>query len=126
MVTCLKNDSSVAFQEINPYLLDIMSRESGHDDLILHEITESYEGANISRRNNKESPAAGVIGSVYEEAHNNAAIPQPAIFYLWGYDEDNNTIDIYNASVTRIELVMYKQTGNGYTKKTIKQLYGKN
>ena len=85
-------DKIEAFQEINPYLLDIMSRESGHDDLILHEITESYEGANISRKNNKESPAAGVIGSVYEEAHNNAAIPQPAIFYLWGYDEDNNTI----------------------------------
>ena len=60
-------------QEVNPEILGKMSKarlKPGAD--MLHEVTESYEGALISQKKGISSPAANKPGSVYPKAHRKA------------------------------------------------------
>ena len=62
-----------ANQEVNPEVLGKMSDTHGKPGAdILHEVTEAYQGAKISQKKGKSSPAAGAAGSVYPKAHGRA------------------------------------------------------
>lgn len=68
-----------ATQEINPNVLGKLADANNKPgEGVLHEITESYEGALISQKSGISSPASNVAGSVYETAHANAT-PQPGV-----------------------------------------------
>ena len=64
-----------ATQVINPTDLKKIG-DYTRTDPIIHEITEAYGGALISRKNGVGSPRSGIPGSVYREAHENAFYPQ--------------------------------------------------
>ena len=64
-----------ATQVINPTDLKKIG-DYTRTDPIIHEITEAYGGALISRKNGVGSPRSEIPGSVYREAHENAFYPQ--------------------------------------------------
>ncbi len=74
MGNTVNSDGTVtANQEINPDVLGKMSdanSKPGAD--VLHEVTEAYQGAKISKDAGVSSPKAGVAGSVYSSAHSSA------------------------------------------------------
>ena len=64
-----------ATQVINPTDLKEIGDYTSTDPII-HEITEAYGGAQISRKNGVGSPRSGLPGSVYKKAHENAYYKQ--------------------------------------------------
>ena len=100
-----------ARQEINPIVLgsaDAHTRTPGK--MIMHEVTEAYAGAKISKRSGKSaSPASGEDEnnpqSIYMRAHNRAT-PQSVVqgkYYNKHGEETTNTTDVVRAEwyVTR-------------------------
>ena len=74
------NNVAIAHQEVNAEFLRALdnARETP-GQLMMHEVTEAYEGARISISKGKSSPQAGQKGSVYNSAHNRAS-PQGEVF----------------------------------------------
>jgi len=82
----------VTQQEINPNVLGTMSEAHGTPGIdVLHEITESYQGAVLSTQNGASSPRAGLPGSVYPSAHS-SAVPQSGNVYERIYDVNGNEL----------------------------------
>ena len=72
----IADDSHItATQVINPTDLKKIG-DYTRTDPIIHEITEAYGGALISRKNGVGSLRSEIPGSVYREAHENAFYPQ--------------------------------------------------
>ena len=80
-----KNKTVVAFQLINTTILGKIDKANTSGTTILHEVTEAYIGAKISRRKGVSSPAAGQNGSVYERAHRRASYQPPVYQHLYDY-----------------------------------------
>jgi len=107
----------VAEQEINPVVLEKMStahNKPGAD--VLHEVTEAYEGALMSQKSGVSSPAAGLPGSVYPQAHNSAA-NQSGPVYQRIYDASGNQLQMtpsggYPASVQSADWYVDDQKNN--------------
>ncbi|MBP5454984.1 MAG: hypothetical protein J6Y37_00610 [Paludibacteraceae bacterium] len=78
-----------ALQFVNPHILDRMDRYANETrgTSALHELSEAYEGALISKENQRSSPMANLEGSVYEKAHKQAT-KQPEVRSLY-IDKDN-------------------------------------
>ncbi len=76
----------VAYQEVNPIFLGKVDEAYGtKGTLMMHEVTEAYEGALISKKEGSNAPPAddsqiNKEDSVYNRAHN-AATQQPPIYY---------------------------------------------
>jgi RHS repeat-associated protein len=69
-----------AKQEINPKVLGTMSTAHGKSGAdVLHEVTESYQGALLSQASWISSPASNVAGSVYSTAHSKATNQSGAV-----------------------------------------------
>ena len=102
MGNCYNSDGSVdAYQEVNTEVFGRAEDLSGQ--LMMHEITEAYEGGKLSQKN--KSNASKVIGmsnkdSVYTQAHRKA-VKQPVI-YQTKYDIAGNITD-NNTDTVRIE-----------------------
>ena len=95
-----------ANQEIVPSVLQISDNHTNTPGkMIMHEITEAFEGAKISLRKKQSSPSSDVRGSVYRKAHNKAT-PQTRIYQIL---YDNNGYETKNISnATKAEwVVMY-------------------
>ena len=106
-----------ANQEINPNLLgsaDEHTQTPGK--MIMHELTEAYEGARISQSRGISSPKANMPGSVFLDAHNRAT-PQ-TIVYRVNYDKNNKETQD-SSKATRVEWYVLKD-GN---KKVIQVLH---
>ncbi|MCM1176912.1 MAG: RHS repeat-associated core domain-containing protein [Clostridium sp.] len=70
--------SVVANQEINPVVLGTADNHTGTPGtLVMHELTEAYQGAIISMNTGVSSPDASQKGSVYQQAHDNATVQTP-------------------------------------------------
>lgn len=67
-----------AFQEINPVVLERADMYSKPGTFIMHEITECYNGALLSKKIKKSSPSSDKEGTMYKNAHNKATY-QPAV-----------------------------------------------
>ncbi|MBP5680908.1 MAG: hypothetical protein J6X31_07655, partial [Bacteroidales bacterium] len=80
-----KNKKVVAFQLINTTILGKIDKAKTSGTTILHEVTEAYIVAKISRRKGVSSPAAGQNGSVYERAHRRASYQPPVYQRLYDY-----------------------------------------
>lgn len=80
-VTANGQTKVVAAQRINPLMLGLCDTKG---TMILHEVTEAYEGALISQKKGISSPPDGVPGSVYPKAHKKAS-PQLTL-YAMRYD----------------------------------------
>lgn len=78
----------MAFQEVNPFVLEKMDGFSDIGTSILHEVTEAYQGAKISAERKASSPEAGQPNSVYKEAHGKASV-QPQVYQKL-YDKEGN------------------------------------
>ncbi len=81
-----------ANQEINPGVLSTLSTaysKPGADTL--HEVTEAYQGATLSKASGVSSGPASQAGSVYQQAHN-AATPQSGSVVQEVYDANNNVV----------------------------------
>ncbi len=81
-----------ANQEINPGVLSTLSTaysKPGADTL--HEVTEAYQGAILSKASGVSSGMASQAGSVYQQAHN-AATPQSGSVVQQVYDANNNVV----------------------------------
>lgn len=98
-----KNISVVANQEINPNVLgsaDAHTRTPGK--MIMHELTEAYAGAEISKKLGKSANPATKSDisnpeSIYKKAHQKAT-PQTPIYQTL-YDKNGNiTTEVQNAS----------------------------
>ena len=98
-----KNISVVANQEINPNVLgsaDAHTRTPGK--MIMHELTEAYAGAEISKKLGKSANPATKADisnpeSIYKKAHQKAT-PQTPIYQTL-YDKNGNiTTEVQNAS----------------------------
>ena len=64
--------------------------------MIIHEVTEAYEGARISQKTGISSPPANIAGSDFLKAHNKAT--SQSIVYQKMYDKmGEETQDINNA-----------------------------
>ncbi len=106
-----------AYQEVNPNVLgstDAHTKTPGK--MMMHEVTEAYEGAKISQKTGISSPNSATKGSVYEEAHNRAT-PQSAVFETI-YDNKGNVLQmlpggIYPPNTVRAEWYVTK---NGKSK----------
>lgn len=93
-VTPSANGNTVtANQEINPAVLGAMStyyNKPGADTL--HEVTEAYQGAVMSKASGVSSGVSGQPSSVYPQAHN-AAAPQSGPVNQVVYDGNNNVVN---------------------------------
>jgi RHS repeat-associated protein len=68
--TVKPNGNVEASQVVNPYVLSNMSKGNGKPGAdMLHEVTESYQGALISQQAGVSSPASNMPGTVYNQAH---------------------------------------------------------
>ena len=99
MGNMFSNNKVIAFQEINPDVLndaDLATNTPGK--MIMHEVSEAYEGALISYETGIAAPPAkdGELNVIYNRAHNNAT-PQTAIKQAF-YNGLNETSDINNAT----------------------------
>jgi len=75
-----------AVQEINPYVLGILSdANTKAGEGILHEVTEGYEGGLISKASGVSSPDSTNPTSIYPQAHT-AAHPQPGVITVKAED----------------------------------------
>ena len=86
-----------ANQEINPNVLGVAddhTKTSGK--MIMHEATEAYQGALISKRQGVSSGPSNKVGSVYKEAHNKAT-PQTPVYQTMYDRSGNKTQDIQQA-----------------------------
>jgi len=74
MGNSIQSDGTIiANQEINPTVLQKFSDANNSPGTgTLHEVSEAYEGALLSRAQGVSSPESGVDGSVYDQAHINA------------------------------------------------------
>ena len=91
MGNIVDNESAVAFQEVNPgFLSDIEAVTGTQGQLVMHEITEAYEGAKISISKGVSSPQAGKDGSVYKQAHNRATSQGTTIIKV---DDKNGNVN---------------------------------
>ena len=99
-----------ATQVINPTDLKEIGDYTSTDPII-HEITEAYGGAQISREKGVGSPRSGLPGSVYKEAHENA-------FYLQTFQLEPELYNIKGDRVytldnaTKKEYRIYKSKDN--------------
>jgi len=80
------NISVSAFQEVNPHVLgvaDEFTKTPGK--MMMHELTEAYEGAKISKEAGigAEPATKGKINSVYNEAHERATHQSPIVHVLY-------------------------------------------
>ncbi|WET50043.1 RHS repeat-associated core domain-containing protein [Chryseobacterium indologenes] len=77
--TVLSTGNVDAVQEINPEVLGKLSDANGKPgEGVLHEVTEGYEGALISKSSGVSSPDSTNPTSVYPQAHA-LAHPQPGV-----------------------------------------------
>ncbi|WP_079241034.1 RHS repeat domain-containing protein [Chryseobacterium indologenes] len=91
-------------QEVNPFILGAMSNYFGKPGAdMLHEVTESYQGALISQKLGKDAGYASEADnedffSIYNSAHN-AATPQTSKGYQQiNYDKNGNqTTNLYKS-----------------------------
>jgi RHS repeat-associated protein len=71
-----------ARQEVNPNVLG--KGDAGKTGkMMMHEVTEAYQGAKISQTSGISSPRAGINGSVYEQAHDSATPQNPVYQQLY-------------------------------------------
>ena len=93
------DDMSIsANQEIVPSVLQISDNHTNTPGkMIMHEITEAFEGAKISLRKKQSSPSSDVRGSVYRKAHNKAT-PQTEIYQILYDSNGYKTENISNAT----------------------------
>jgi len=92
----------VASQEVNPQVLGAMSSAHGKPGAdMMHEVTEAYQGAEMSQTSGVSSPMSNQPGSVYKQAHNSAT-PQSGAVYETVYDANNKVINTYNGAA-RVE-----------------------
>ncbi|WP_345989651.1 DUF6443 domain-containing protein [Chryseobacterium sp. Chry.R1] len=114
-----------AYQEVNPKVLGAMSdyfNKPGAD--MLHEVTESYQGAVISRRLGKDSGFASQaendnLFSVYNAAHNNAT-PQTDGYDVRYFDKNGKPSSVLYKS-GRAEF--FVTDPNGVEKPKVVQTY---
>lgn len=78
---------------------------------ILHEVSEAYRGAEISRENGVGSPSSINKESVYERAHKEAAYPQNFKIYSELYDI-NGRLVFDKDDAYKKEYRIYKQIGD--------------
>ncbi|MDP9959149.1 DUF6443 domain-containing protein [Chryseobacterium lathyri] len=84
--TVLASGNVEAVQEINPYVLGILSdANTKPGEGILHEVTEGYEGGLISKASGVSSPDSTNPTSIYPQAHT-AAHPQPGVITVKAED----------------------------------------
>ena len=89
-----------ATQVINPTDLKKIG-DYTRTDPIIHEITEAYQGALISRKKGESSPRSELHGSVYKEAHRDAAYKQHFELKIFGFDR--------NGYITKLEYATKKE-----------------
>lgn len=104
-------------QEVNPNVLGQASDAHGKPGAnMLHEVTESYQGALISQKKGVSSSAAGTKGSVYKKAHRKAT-KQSGRIYERIYDASGNEMqmlpgNIYPAGVKSVDWYVNDKKGN--------------
>ncbi|MGV0923456.1 RHS repeat-associated core domain-containing protein [Empedobacter tilapiae] len=107
----------VTQQEINPNVLGTMSETHSAPGIdVLHEVTESYQGALLSIQNGVSSPRAGLSESVYPSAHS-SAVPQSGNVYQRIYDANGNELqklpgNRYPSTATSADWYVNGQNGN--------------
>ena len=93
-------DNVTALQVVNPAFLNSLSKannkKAGYD--MFHELDEAFQGGLISLASKSPSPQAGIEGSVYLEAHNNA-MPQSSMVYIFDFAPGINTIGLNNTEL---------------------------
>ncbi len=105
-----------AQQEVNPGVLGKMSTANGKPGAdMLHEVTEAYQGAEISLASGVSSPSSGP-GSVYQTAHNNAT-KQSGIVTERIYDSSGNQMQMtpsggYPSGVKSADWYVKDKNGN--------------
>lgn len=107
-----------ATQVINPTDLKKIG-DYTRTDPIIHEITEAYQGALISRKKGESSPRSELHGSVYKEAHNKAAYPQDFKIYQELYDKQGFLVYDIDYAYKK-EYRIYKQIGDKIDYKVIR------
>jgi len=84
-----------AFQEVNP---SVLARADDHTQtpgkMMMHEVTEAYEGGKISQKAKVSSPNSGTEGSVYEKAHSKATKQSGVEQRMYDYKGN----EVFNAS----------------------------
>ena len=95
-----------AYQEVNPNFLEDIENITGKPgELMMHEVTEAYEGAQISAENGYSSLNADSQSSVYEKAHKRAT-PQPEMeTYL--FNAKGNKVYSYDAGAVKMDIYVY-------------------
>ncbi len=92
-----------AYQEVNPQVLGLMSVTNANPGAdMLHEVTEAYQGALISKETGVPSPASNKPGTIYEQAHD-AATPQSSEIFLTRYDSEGNVLKVGEGTADRAE-----------------------
>jgi len=98
-----------AQQEINPKVLGAADEQTATPGkMIMHETTEAYQGALISKKQGVSSGTANQPGSVYQQAHNNAT-PQTPVYQTM-YDSNGNATQNVQQAV-RVEWSVVNSTG---------------
>ena len=90
-----------------------------HSYPILHEITEGYRGAQISRDNGFASPPVGIEGSVYNQAHKEALYPQNFIIQPTFLNSSGEIVNRWQDAETK----EYRLFRNNYEYIVIKKIY---
>lgn len=99
-----------AYQDVNPNVLGAADEHTNSPGrMMMHEMTEAYEGAAISKASGISSPAADDAGSVYPEAHNRATY-QTTIFER-AFDSSGNIIP-NSKDATKVEWFVRDMNGN--------------
>jgi len=107
----------VAEQEVNPGVLNKASTGNGKPGAdMLHEVTEAYQGAALSKKKGVSSPAAGKKGSMYTRAHGKAT-KQSGNVYETLFDAKGKVIQMtpsggYPATTKSVEWSVKDKKGN--------------
>ena len=91
------NVSVSAFQTVNPSVLgavDDFTYTSGK--MMMHEVSEAYQGGIISKEKGISSPRYGLPGSAYDEAHRKAT-PQTNVYEIMYDNYDMKTKNLKDA-----------------------------
>ena len=105
------NPIAFGYQEVNPNVLGAIDMTIGDSGgMILHELTESYEGAKMSRAIGMPSGISNQPNSIYNAAHGSATPQKVRVKQVW-YDKNGNTTNNIQ-SVAKVNWIVTDRNGN--------------
>ncbi|MDR2954991.1 MAG: RHS repeat-associated core domain-containing protein [Prevotella sp.] len=100
-----------AYQDVNPAVLERADEHTkSPGKMMMHEVTEAYEGGKISKENRTSSPNAKTPGTVFDKAHGKATKQSRVEQRMYDY----KGIEVFNSN--QASKVTYSVTKNGKSK----------